>query len=145
MNEIPRHSVSVAAAIVNERGHGLAIQRHDNGHWEPPGGILEYGETLEQCLHREVEEETGLHIEVDRLTGIYQNLTRNVVAFVFRCRPIGGALRVTAETQDAAWLTADEITRRMDEAYAVRLHDALNDPQSAPIVRAHDGVHLIAA
>ncbi len=40
--------------------------------WAPPGGHLEYGETLEQCAHREVAEETGLLLDVVR-AGPYTN------------------------------------------------------------------------
>jgi 8-oxo-dGTP pyrophosphatase MutT (NUDIX family) len=59
----PRHSVSVAAAIVDESGRILAVRRRDNGHWEPPGGILELHETIQAGLIREVREETGLAVK----------------------------------------------------------------------------------
>lgn len=39
---------------------------------------------------REVLEETGIHIEVDELTGVYKHTTRGIVALVFRCKPVGG-------------------------------------------------------
>ena len=54
-----RHSVSVAAAVVNEQGKVLAIRRLDNGHWEPPGGILELDESIHEGLIREVRERPG--------------------------------------------------------------------------------------
>ncbi len=41
------HSVSVAGAVIREDGRVLAIQRTDNGHWEPPGGVLELDEDIE--------------------------------------------------------------------------------------------------
>lgn len=41
VSDSPRHSVSVAAAVVNAEGKILAIRRRDTGKWEPPGGILE--------------------------------------------------------------------------------------------------------
>lgn len=40
------HSVSVAGAIVDDAGRALLIRRRDNGRWEPPGGVLEAGETI---------------------------------------------------------------------------------------------------
>ncbi len=55
-----KHSVSVAAAVVDADGRILVIRRRDNGHWEPPGGVLELDETIEDGLRREVLEETGL-------------------------------------------------------------------------------------
>lgn len=70
----PRHSVSVAAVIVDDRGQALAVQRRDNEHWEPPGGVPELAESIEDGLRREVREETGLDITVEALAGAYKNL-----------------------------------------------------------------------
>ena len=46
MTETPVHSVSVAGIVVNGEGKVLVIRRRDNGHWEPPGGVLEMSETF---------------------------------------------------------------------------------------------------
>ena len=78
----PRHSVSVAAAIIDQAGRLLAVRRSDNGHWEPPGGVLELDETIHAGLVREVHEETGLEVEPDALTGIYKNMRRGIIALV---------------------------------------------------------------
>ncbi len=136
----PRHSVSVAAVIVDSGGRALAVCRRDNRHWEPPGGVLELGETIEDGLCREVAEETGLIVEVDRLTGVYKNMAAGVIALVFRCRAIGGELRTSDETAGFRWMTPTEIRADMAEAYAIRLLDALGDELA---VRAHDGVILL--
>src|SRR3954449_13441244 len=88
-----KHSVSVAAAIIDDEGRFLAIRRADNRAWEPPGGVLELDESIEAGLIREVEEESGLHIEPTALTGIYKNIRRGIVALVFRCRVLGETAR----------------------------------------------------
>jgi ADP-ribose pyrophosphatase YjhB (NUDIX family) len=137
-----RHSVSVSAAVIRD-GRILAIQRRDNQQWEPPGGVLELDETIEDGLRREVLEETGLDVEPERLTGVYKNMTRGIVALTFRCHVTGGELATSDETRDLAWLSPDDITALMSPAFAVRLLDAL--PESAPAVRAHDGTLLIAS
>lgn len=137
-----KHSVSVAAAIVDDNGRFLAIRRADNGRWEPPGGVLELDESIEHGLVREVAEETGLRIEPVALTGVYKNMERGIVALVFRCRIIGHAAHPPAEVDDIQWLAPDELAR-MPEAYRVRLLDALDS--SVPQVRAHDGTHLLEA
>jgi 8-oxo-dGTP pyrophosphatase MutT (NUDIX family) len=137
----PRHSVSVAAAIVDESGQLLAVRRRDNGHWEPPGGILELHETIPAGLVREVREETGLEIEPQALSGVYKNMHRGIVALVFRCRIIGGEPRPTREAEQVSWLSPDEISNLMDEAYATRLLDALRPGPAA--IRAHDGRSLL--
>lgn len=139
----PRHSVSVAGAVIDQRGRFLAIRRRDNAHWELPGGVLELDETPEQGVVREVLEETGIAVEPDRLTGIYKNMARGIVALVFRCHQVAGTSHPTPEASAVAWLTPEEITERMDEAYGVRLLDAVHD--GAVPVRSHDGVRLLAS
>jgi 8-oxo-dGTP diphosphatase len=141
MSAAPRHSVSVAAAIVDDADRLLAIRRADNGHWEPPGGVLELKESIEDGLAREVLEETGLRIEVERLSGVYKNMARGIVALVFRCRVAGGELTRNAEVVDWRWLSRDEVSRELDQAYAVRLLDALE--AGPPAVRSHDGQALL--
>lgn len=137
----PTHSVSVAAAVIDEEGRALAVQRRDNGQWEPPGGVLELGETIPEGLVREVFEETGLTVEPETVTGVYKNMKVGVVAIVFRCHMIGGDLRTSDETTAFAWLRPDEIPTRMNEVFAVRILDAYE--QTGPQVRSHDGVHLM--
>lgn len=137
----PLHSVSVAGAVVRDDGRVLAIQRADNGHWELPGGVLELDEAPEGGACREILEETGIEAKVERLTGIYKNMARGIVALVFRCRQVGGVERTSAESVSVAWLTSEEITATMTEAYAVRLLDALDE--SPPHVRIHDGIRLL--
>lgn len=138
----PLHSVSVAGVVVREDGRVLAIRRADNGTWEAPGGVLEPDEAVEDGVRREVYEETGVKVGVDRLTGVYKNVTRGIVALVFRCRLEGGAERLSDEAVEVAWLTPAEVSECMGEVYAVRVLDALRD-HTAPSIRTHDGRHLL--
>jgi len=142
MSDTPRHSVSVAGIVIDDAGRVLVIQRRDNGHWEPPGGILELDEQFEDGVHREVREETGLDVHVDRLTGVYKNLSVGVVALVFRCTPLGTVHRDSAEAVAVRWVDPNEITALMDPAYAVRVTDAF---EKTAVTRAHDGVQLLSA
>lgn len=139
MPEMPKHSVSVAGVVINDRDQVLLIQRRDNGHWEPPGGILELDEEFHDGVRREVLEETGVTVEVDRLTGVYKNLTRGIVALVFRCRAVAGEPQATDESVRVEWLDLGDAVKRMDEAFAIRVSDAFTD---APTVRSHNGVRV---
>jgi ADP-ribose pyrophosphatase YjhB (NUDIX family) len=136
------HSVSISAVIVDDQGRALLIQRRDNGHWEPPGGVLELDEDITTGLRREALEETGLEVEPVALTGVYKNMSRPVVALVFRCKPTGGQLTLNNEVTAFRWVTASEVTEAADEAFAIRVTDALTDPP-VPAVRQHDGTHLL--
>lgn len=60
---LPR--VGVGVLIFNPKGQLLLGKRknsHGEGTWAPPGGHLEYGESLEECAIREAKEETGLNL-----------------------------------------------------------------------------------
>lgn len=136
----PRHSVSVSAVIVDGQGRVLAIRRRDNGHWEPPGGVLELDEPILDGLVREVAEETGLTIEPERLTGVYKNMVRGIVALVFRCRIVEGDIVSSPEATEAAWLSLAEAREVMSEAYSSRVVDALAG--ASPAIRTHDGERI---
>jgi 8-oxo-dGTP diphosphatase len=135
------HSVSVAGVVVDDHDRVLVIRRRDNGHWEAPGGVLELGESFEQGVMREVAEETGLTVAVERLTGVYKNLARGIVALVFRCRPGSQDVHPTDEAIDVRWMTRDEVRIAMSPAFSIRVLDAFDN---APHVRIHDGVNIIA-
>ena len=138
MATTPRHSVSVAGIVIRDDDRVLVIKRDDNGHWEAPGGELD--ESFEDGVRREVLEETGLEITVERLTGVYKNLARGIVALVYRCRPAGGEPHPTEEAREIRWMTREEVESAMVPAFAVRVLDAFAE---APQSRAHDGVSLI--
>lgn len=140
MLALPQHTVSVAGVVVDEREHVLVIRRADNGHWEPPGGVLELAERFEDGVRREVLEETGLTVAVHELSGVYKNLAMGVVALVFRCSPIRGTIHTTDEAGEVRWMTRDEVRSHMDPAFGVRVTDAF---QPGAQYRAHDGVALV--
>ncbi|OBA97964.1 NUDIX hydrolase [Mycolicibacterium fortuitum] len=140
MAATPKHSVSVAGIVVRDDGRVLVIKRDDNGRWEAPGGVLELDESFEAGVRREVLEETGLVVEVERLTGVYKNLTRGIVALVYRCRPAGGDPHATEEAREIRWMTTEEVQSAMVPAFGVRVLDAFEE---VPKSRAHDGVNLL--
>src|SRR5262249_28898817 len=90
---------------------------------------------------REVREETGLEIEPERLTGVYKNMPRGVIALVFRCRVAGGQFQPNAEAAEHRWLTSDQVDVEISPAFAVRILDAFRDGER-PSIRSHDGTHI---
>lgn len=140
--DLPRHSVSAGAAVIRDDGKVLAIKRRDNGAWVQPGGVVELDEDPRDTVRREVLEETGVQVETGPLTGVYKNMKRGVISLVFRCTVVSGEPHATAEAAEVAWLSPEQLAEVMDEAFAVRLLDALAG--EAPRVRVHDGASLLA-
>ena len=106
--------VFASACVTDLEGRVLWQFRSDFHTWGLPGGVLELDETLEQCVVREVKEETGLDIEAGRLIGIYTSPRFDVVypngdqvqqvTFCFQARLVGGRLQGDpAETRQLAW------------------------------------------
>lgn len=144
--DLPRHFVSVAAVIVDDAERVLAIRRRDNGAWEPPGGVLQPAESLEEGLAREVAEEAGVEVEVLRLSGVYKHIDRSIVSLVYLCRCTGQAPTDWAETVGVRWMDRIEVADRMDTVFAARVFDALDgDPAIGPAVRHHDGRSFLGA
>ncbi|WP_182881647.1 NUDIX hydrolase [Microbispora sp. H10949] len=141
MSELPRHSVSVTAAVFRDDGRVLAIRREDDGRWVPPGGVVELDESPEQAVIREVLEETGVQIKPEILTGVYKNMVLGVVSLTFRCHAVAGEPRPSDEALESTWLTLEEVESRMPEARGIRIMDALRE--DGPFVRVHDGTRLL--
>lgn len=137
-----RHSVAVVGVIVDEQGRVLVAARADGTRWEPPGGVLELSEAIVYGLKREILEETGYHIEPERLVSVQKNLTKGVVALVFRGHVTGGELRTSSETPRVEWWTREQVVSGMPAPYAQRILDALDD-RALPTVREHNGERLL--
>jgi ADP-ribose pyrophosphatase YjhB (NUDIX family) len=98
----------------------LVVREAASGNWSTPGGAIEPGESPEEAAVREVEEETGLAIEIDRLRAVlggteyrtvYPNGDRlSYVAIVYDARVVGGDLTPdNDETTEVAWLGLEEL------------------------------------
>jgi 8-oxo-dGTP diphosphatase len=86
-----RERIVVTAAVIERDGSFLLTRRLDGthlaGHWEFPGGKLHAGETLEQCLAREIREELDAEIVVgpEILATVHDYPDRSVELRFFRC------------------------------------------------------------
>ena len=79
MKLLLRHpTISVGMIPVLPDGRILLARRVDSDRFSIPGGMLEWGETLEVAAKRELEEETGVHwVRLLRLVGVYSSPTRD--------------------------------------------------------------------
>ena len=94
---------SVAGAIFSpDRSSILLILRRDVPVWVLPGGGIDPGETPEQAVIREILEETGLTVKIDRLVGRYYPMNRLAKrTLVYECSVTGGKIESTDETRGA--------------------------------------------
>ena len=110
---LPHKNIGVAV-IWNDQRQILIDRRRPEGLlgglWEFPGGKVEPGETVEECIKREILEELGIEIEVgDRLITINHAYSHfRVTLNVHHCRHINGVPQ-PIESDEIRWVTLDEI------------------------------------
>jgi 8-oxo-dGTP diphosphatase len=103
----PKHIVSAAAIVVNDKNELLLIKGPRRG-WEMPGGQVEEGESLSQAAIRETKEESGIDIEIIRFCGIFQNVGNSICNTLFLAKPIGGELIQSSESLETGFFPLDE-------------------------------------
>lgn len=114
MGEEAFKEVAVAAAIICRDGRILAAHRPTSATgagWEFPGGKLHAGETADQAVRREIEEELGLPLSTTWLldTVRHDYPTFRLVMDCFVCMPLPGAEPVATEHDELRWLARDEL------------------------------------
>lgn len=118
------------SVVVREDGKILFTKREDFEIWCLPGGMVDDGESLEEAALREAREETGLAVEVERLTGIYSQpglMEGGSHTAVFLAQPVGGELRGDPEeTLDLRYFLSDDLPELMFWWQRPQIKDALD-------------------
>lgn len=129
----PNSLVPAATVYVeDDQGRVLMIKRTDNGLWSLPGGAMELGESIAGCGERETLEETGYHVKVTGLIGVYSD-PRTVIAYddgevrqqfaiLLRAELQAGARATSPESAAVDWLAPDAIeSTSISEATRTRI------------------------
>ena len=108
-----KKNIKVVAAVIKNGNKIYATQRgygEFKGGWEFPGGKIEQGETSQEALVREIEEELETKIKVNDLidTIVYDYQTFHLSMECFWCEIVKGNL-VLLEAEAAKWLTKEEL------------------------------------
>lgn len=112
--------VGAGAIIFNEAGEVFLAKRgreakNEKHRWEFPGGSVEFGETLEHALQREINEEYGFQIEVVRLLDVVNHILpderQHWVSPIYLCRYKSGSpsIREPHKCEAIGWFRIDSI------------------------------------
>jgi mutator protein MutT len=123
--------LNFAAACVTSPAGVLLQRRSDDGRWCCPGGAIEWGESAEEAVVREVAEETGLTVAVSELLGVYTKYEHRYpngdlaqpIAMFFVCDLVGGQVGCGDESLDVCSFALDALPPLMNRQH----EDALDD------------------
>lgn len=107
--------LKVTCAIIRNNGKILICQRSEKMKlplkWEFPGGKIEKNETKEQCLIREIKEELGLKITVEKELNTVEHYYPDfgIYLYPFVCVLEGGSLNLS-EHKNAIWVSIEKLT-----------------------------------
>ena len=130
----PTPLVGGDAAVIDDEGRILLIQRADNGKWAMPGGVLEVGETPAEGVVRETLEETGMHCRARAFVGVFDSRfcgttsRHHLYHFVFLCEPLNhrevGKPSHAIEVLDVGWFPEDDLPEDVDPGHMSRIPEA---------------------
>lgn len=110
--------VGIGAVVFNDKGQLFLSQRgnkaqNERGKWEFPGGALEFGESFEATIIREIKEEFGLGIkplyQLEPFNHLLLNEHQHWVALCFVCKFVSGEPKILEpdKCQDIGWFTLE--------------------------------------
>lgn len=101
-----------ATAIIQREDKVLMVRRATEpgyGLWSMPGGYVDRGEVVEEAAVREVEEETGLVVQVDGLVGLFSEAEHPVVVVAYVAYEVGGHLNAGHEALEVGFFSPDDL------------------------------------
>ena len=123
--------VGCGAFILNDNNEILLQQRNkepEKGYWSIPGGKLEWMETFEEAVKREIKEECDIDIKVLRLLGICDHIVKSEnqhwVSPSFLCKIEKGEPKIMEPNKhlDMKWFSLDNLPEKL----TITTKDAVN-------------------
>ena len=103
---IKRPVLTVDVLIRRNDGYVLIKRKNEpyRGRWAIPGGLVEYGEKVEQAAMREAKEETGLEVKLIRLVGVYSDPARDprghYISIAYLAEAVSGELKAATDAEE---------------------------------------------
>ena len=128
------------ACVLFDDDARVLLVRHTYGrrNWELPGGGAEPGESPDETARREILEETGLEVAIERLTGVYYEPDPRpgsgqgpLLHLVFRVRRVGDTEPVATppEIEAVGWWAVDDLPTPISDFTELRIRDAVGERQ----------------
>lgn len=111
----PKFVVGVSGLVRDDDGRVLLLKHTYRGNkpWGLPGGGLRPGESLEECLQRELLEETGMRVEIIAMLSGAAHYDRRLVDMIFSCKPLPGEsldnFKPNPEVSEAHYFDVNEL------------------------------------
>ncbi len=126
-------NVDVRAIVLNENDQLLMVQERMDSKWTVPGGWADIGLTPTENVEKEVKEETGLEVGVQRLLAVWDKKMHPhppqphyVYKMVFLCELLGGTLQKAFDTLDVGWFNVMDLPELSeDRMLEGQIHEAL--------------------
>lgn len=138
----PKFTVGVVA-LLRDNEDRILLLRHTYRlarPWGLPGGGLKPGESLEECLRRELREEIGMEVEIEALLSAAAHYDRRLVDMIFACRPAPGQsldnFRPNSEIAEARFFPPDALPNDLSRGMRALISTALRQAEGdkAPYV-----------
>jgi len=107
-----RYAVGVTAVIVNEAGEVLVLRhtyRRAGHEWGLPGGWVKGRESMERALKREMWEETGFRIAIERLVAVHSGFALPRMVLIYKARISSGEFRASDEVSGYRFSPLEEL------------------------------------
>ncbi len=133
-------------AVITEAYKVLLVKTRSSGNYDFPGGGIEIGEPIERALKREVREEAGIEVEIEKLLHFEEGFfyydptdtAWHTLQFFYRCRPVTFQLLADDQVDDEEamqprWLDIQSLSDGQFRPTAGRVFQLLKQADCAPV------------
>jgi mutator protein MutT len=139
--EYPNHPRAAVGVVVVRNSRVLLVRRGQEpskGLWSVPGGLIELGETIEEAARREVMEEAGIRVRIERLLDVADNIVRDdqgktrfhYVLVDYVAHPVTTSLKASSDASEARWVHLEDLRNYPLTRGALKLMRKIGEPRA---------------
>ncbi|WP_042471776.1 NUDIX hydrolase [Bacillus ndiopicus] len=102
-----KYLITSACLVLNNEKE-ILLKKDPKRGWELPGGMVELNETFKEAAVREVQEETGIEIIIERFCGISQELNKQLCNIWWIGKPVSGNLNTSNESLEVGFFSLEQ-------------------------------------